>query len=272
MSSSSSSRTRRVRILRGVDGDQVEAASVALELPNEILGRSVSVADQLEAARRSGYDEGFRAALAEQEARNETQRHIQFQRVADAIVEAAGGLSGARAEAVEVVASDAVTLAFELAEVVLQRELVLSRYVASDALARAITLVPSGQDIVVRLHPGEMIDAVDLQLLVPDSAVRVVADGSVESGGCIVEAGPCRIDAQIGSALERARELIDSLTANEHPSRSGAESTKGSVAPPKASAEGPTGFAESPKGSVERPTGSVETPKGASRAEVRAPE
>lgn len=212
-----SSSTRRVRILRGVDGERVEATSVALELPDEITGKSVSVADQLETAKRTGYEEGFGAALAEAQARSESEREAQMKRVADAIVRAADSMSEARVEAVEIVAADAVALAFELAEVVLQRELVISRYVPADALARAITLVPSGQDIVVRLHPGEMIDAVDLQHLVPDSAVRVVADATVEPGGCVLEAGPCRIDAQIGSALARARELVESLTAAADP-------------------------------------------------------
>ena len=47
--------------------------------------------------------------------------------------------------------------------------------------------------------------------LVVDANVKVVSDPSVEIGGCVVDAGPCRIDAQVGPALRRARELISEL-------------------------------------------------------------
>jgi flagellar assembly protein FliH len=46
---------------------------------------------------------------------------------------------------------------------------------------------------------------------VADASVKVVHDPAIEIGGCVVEAGPCRIDAQVGPAMERARALIDSV-------------------------------------------------------------
>jgi len=46
----------------------------------------------------------------------------------------------------------------------------------------------------------------------PEASVHVIADPSVEAGGCVVEAGPCRIDAQIGPAIERARALLRDMT------------------------------------------------------------
>jgi flagellar assembly protein FliH len=76
---------------------------------------------------------------------------------------------------------------------------------------RAVALVPEGEDLVVRLHPDDVITADDLQVLVAEASVKVVHDSEVEIGGCVVEAGPCRIDAQIGPAMARARALIDSV-------------------------------------------------------------
>jgi flagellar assembly protein FliH len=42
----------------------------------------------------------------------------------------------------------------------------------------------------------------------PGGSVTVVPDSSVEIGGCIVEAGNRTIDAQLGPALERLREVL----------------------------------------------------------------
>jgi flagellar assembly protein FliH len=208
----SSSSTRIPRILRGVESERMSTEAVSLELPDGIRGRSVTVAEQLEAARRAGYDEGWRAAKAAAATGSEAERDAQLARVADALVHAVVMMKAARLESVGVAASDAVELAFELAGAILQRELALSDSVPTDALARAVALVPTGEDVVVRLHPGDAIDPADLQMLLPDSTVRVVADPAVEAGGCVVEAGPCRVDAQIGAALARARQLIDTLT------------------------------------------------------------
>src|SRR5436190_815966 len=39
-------------------------------------------------------------------------------------------------------------------------------------------------------------------------AVTVIADPAVEPGGCILEVGDSRIDAQLGSALDRVRAAL----------------------------------------------------------------
>ena len=87
----------------------------------------------------------------------------------------------------------------------------MSPSLSVDALTRAMALVPRGEDLVVRLHPGDVTTSEELQALVADASVKVVSDPDVEIGGCVVEAGPCRIDAQVGPAMERARALIDSV-------------------------------------------------------------
>src|SRR6478736_1672650 len=56
--------------------------------------------------------------------------------------------------------------------------------------ATALATLPDPSD----LHPG--------------GSVTLVADESVERGGCIVEAGERHIDAQLGPALDRVRSVL----------------------------------------------------------------
>lgn len=206
----SSSRRTASRVLRGEDGRNATAATFRNDLLPFGRGREAASGDPVAQARAAGYEEGYRAARAELEAGDETSRAEQLARLVDALVAAAGEAATARAAALSIAGTDAVELAFELAEAIVQRELELASHVGSDAVRRALGLVPSGEDLVVRLHPGGLVTPEELAELVPDAVVKVVADVDVEVGGCIVEAGPCRVDAQIGPALRRAREVIES--------------------------------------------------------------
>ena len=40
------------------------------------------------------------------------------------------------------------------------------------------------------------------------ASIELVADPSIEPGGCILEAGSTRVDAQLGPALRRARQAL----------------------------------------------------------------
>jgi flagellar assembly protein FliH len=149
--------------------------------------------------------------LADAAAGDEAARTAQVCRLSDALTTAAAAARSQRAEAVSLAEREAVELAFELAETLLGREISLNPSLSLDAVRRAVALVPQGEDLVVRLHPGDVVTPEELQALVPDASVKVVLDPHVELGGCVVEAGPCRIDAQVGPAMERARALIHSV-------------------------------------------------------------
>ena len=207
------------RIWRGLDSDRVPAAAFAVELPNEVRGSQTSVSERIEAARAEAYRQGHAAAVAEIAASAEGERRARLNQLAEAITVAARSVAEQRHASVAVAEVEVVELAVELAEAVVQRELAVTRSAATDALERALGLVPSGEDLVVRLNPDDVIDPVDLQVLVPERHVLVVADATVEIGGCVVDAGPCHVDAQIGPALERARALIERLHPVRRPER-----------------------------------------------------
>ncbi|HUO48084.1 MAG TPA: FliH/SctL family protein [Acidimicrobiales bacterium] len=218
----SSSNPVRSRILRGPESRRAAAAALTGDAPAMAApgsgagahapmrpsGSPVGMADRIEAARAEGYTAGYEAGAAESASGFEAARAAQLARMADALVDAAASAAGARAEMVRELEAEAVHLAFELAEAIVRRELTLSRCVSVEALRRAIGLVPNGEDVLVRVHPGDVVDPRELAALLPEAEVKVVSDPAVEAGGCVVEAGPCRIDAQIGPAIERARALL----------------------------------------------------------------
>lgn len=175
----------------------------------------LGVAERIEAARaeghRRGYEEGHQAALAAIGARVEEERQSRTASLERALTAAVSAIATQRVEAVAVAEVEVVTLAIELAEALLRRELALSAVVGADALRRALDLVPAGEDLVVRLHPSDAEHPGALQALVSDRQVRVVADPAVEPGGCLVDAGPCHVDAQIAPALDRARQVLADL-------------------------------------------------------------
>jgi flagellar assembly protein FliH len=199
------------RVLRGEAGRRATTETFGLHRP-DVPGRpSAPAVDPFAAARASGYEEGFQAGLADAASGDEAARAARTASLSDALIAAAASARSHRDEAVAQAEQEAVELAFELAEAILGREIRLSPSLSIDAVTRAVSLVPKGEDMVVRLHPGDAMTVEDLQALVADSSVKVVHDADVELGGCVVEVGPCRIDAQIGPAMERARSLIDSV-------------------------------------------------------------
>jgi len=102
-----------------------------------------------------------------------------------------------------------VTGAFELAQTLLGRELQLAADPGLDAIRRALVLLPENRPVTARLNPD---DASVCRDGIADAAlsrdVLIVADPTVERGGAIVDCDSSRVDAQLGPALERVREVL----------------------------------------------------------------
>lgn len=156
-----------------------------------------------EAAGPSPYDEGVQAGLAMARAEAAAEREHareRLERAAAALAEAADQLREARAHRAQVEVGDAAALALELVETLvahLPADLTLER------IRAALRLVPDDDVPVLRLNPEDEEAVSDLNV-----EAKVVSDPSVEPGGCVVEAGPTRIDAQRGPALRRLRQVL----------------------------------------------------------------
>jgi flagellar assembly protein FliH len=151
---------------------------------------------------RDGHDAGFDAGHREgvRAARAETQAALAALHAAAVDVEERAATD--LADAAQAIA----TAALDLAEAVIGRHIEAAADPGADAIARALALAPSGR-LVVRMHPDD-IALLDTSALPPDGRAAVVPDPSIGRGGCIVEGGATTIDAQVGPALERARQAI----------------------------------------------------------------
>jgi flagellar assembly protein FliH len=154
----------------------------------------------------AGFAAGRQAALAEQGAAIAKERRS-LQEAAESLRQAALELAEARRRAVEVEVHDVAHLALELVEALVGE---LPRALSAHRVAEALAMAPVGEQVVVRLHPDDLEVA---RGLVAD--VALVADPSVERGGCVVEAGPTRIDAQVAPALGRLRAALGGAWSSE---------------------------------------------------------
>jgi flagellar assembly protein FliH len=132
--------------------------------------------------------------------------------VADALGAAVAELERRDGVALAAIQTDVVALAARLAAEILGRELRTIEHPVVEALDRAAALRPERGDVVIRVHADDLAtadEAVAADLLHWPDGARVVADPSIEPGGCVAEVGSCRIDAQIGPALERMCLALD---------------------------------------------------------------
>ena len=203
MSSSSDTGGRRASVL---DAPRAVTAPAFPDLatPESSTRTRTEVVDHRAAAWQAGYTDGYTTGEAEAAAHAVLAEHAR----AELRASAETLLASVRVAVDEVRARDALTLdavALDLAQAAVQlAEAVLGREVTTgaEALARAMALVPASASPVARLHPA------DLEGLEGPEGVTVVADPSVERGGCLVEVEDTTIDAQLGPALARARAVL----------------------------------------------------------------
>lgn len=205
------------RVIPGEQAGSLSAPSlVAEELPLPLGSPGDGeVADPFEATRRRAFDEGYRAAL-DATAREERSHDEATRRIVEQVADAATRIARERQAVLDEAVADAVDLALELVGVLLGRELEAADSPTRDAVVRALSLTPEGEDLVVRLPPGSSVSEDDVRRLAPTARVKVVEDPSIEEHGCVVEAGRCRIDAQLSSAIERVRDQLEPLRHPHH--------------------------------------------------------
>jgi len=205
---SSSSRTR---VLRGVAVTRAFSPLDA-ELPGPPLeiDRTAAAAEE-----RRGYDDGYAAGRAEGLAAGRAAASAEAASASARLEGLGRSLASAaddlrRRQALELAGlEDALArTAIDLAAAIVGRELAASASPGADALARALALVPAGCVAVARLHPTDVAALGDERVGEAPAALTLIADPAVEPGGCILEVGDSRIDAQLGPALDRVRTAL----------------------------------------------------------------
>jgi flagellar assembly protein FliH len=220
MSSSSEARlspARRARVLRGAEGPGASAAGLlSVDLRPEGLARldPARVDAAVEEGRARGHQEGWEAGRAEALAEARARAHAEAA-ATRAQLEALLAATEARlAEAVAQVSAEgdamverAGLLAGAIAEAVVGHELATHPEPATAAARRALALAPDAAAVTLRLAPDDAA-VLDAEALGTTATVRVVADAALKPGDCIAEAGWTTVDARVGEALARVREAL----------------------------------------------------------------
>lgn len=211
--------TPRSRVLRGSAAAVIAPAN--LEPVERLAARPLrSGGPEMEvvvAARQEGYADGWQRGLEEGRAAGQAEAMREFREL---LAPALAALDAARAQ---LLARDAVALteiegqvtalAVHVAEAVVGRELAAVDGGVLDAVQRALQLAPERGAVLLRLHPADVELVEATPGVVPGRDVTLVADPAVERGGCVVDVGACRIDAQVGPALARVRAVLGGAPA-----------------------------------------------------------
>lgn len=212
------------RLVRGAAAADLPSAPLeGLLDPLQRAGLDELSAVARQAARAEGYAVGWaqgRRAAEEAAQREATAAAVERAELAkrsetamlsalQALAAAADALEGRAVVPAAELSAAVVEGAFELAQTLLGRELTLTTEPGLDAIRRALVLLPENRPVTARLHPDDAsVTRAALAAAELGREILVVADPSVEPGGAVVDCDATRVDAQLGPALERVREVL----------------------------------------------------------------
>lgn len=151
--------------------------------------------------RREGHEEG----RLEGQALGRTEAAAAAQRAIAGLQSQLELLAHDQAARLEQLESQVVTLALELAEMVVGHHVAASADPGGEALTRALGAVrPTGR-VLARVNPE------DLELMGdPPAGVRLelIADGALRRGDCVLDTGASTIDATLDGAMARLRQVL----------------------------------------------------------------
>jgi flagellar biosynthesis/type III secretory pathway protein FliH len=181
-------------------GDPRRVVPAALADAHEQAARLLAGAEEQAERRRAEADRALDAerdrVLADARARGEAE--------AAALLVAA---QAERTERLDEVEQELPRLIREIARRVLGRELAQSPAAVVDVVLEALRPLRHRRQITLRLAPGDLpaLEAAEprLQQLVGAARLELIADTSVEPGGCVVQTEVGRVDARLSTQLER---------------------------------------------------------------------
>lgn len=212
------------RLVRGAAAADLPAAPLeGLLDPLQRSGLDALAAAARQDARAEGYAVGWAqgrraaeeaaqreaAAAAAERAEFATRSQASLLSALRALTAAADALESRAVVPAAELSAAVVAGAFELAQALLGRELALATDPGMDAIRRALTLAPENRPVTARLHPDDAsVARAELATADLGREVLIVADPTVERGGAVVDCDATRVDAQLGPALERVREVL----------------------------------------------------------------
>jgi flagellar assembly protein FliH len=205
-----------VNVLRGTDVQRSPVVRADLGTVRSPAARDFVVDRQLvDGALADGYQAGYEAGFetgigeaAHAAVDREHARAVQIQSVVAQLGQVAEQLRVREGTAVEQIEYAVANAAFEIAEMLLGRELELSTSLGRDAIMRALQFAPEDGMVTARLHPDDVATLGDPAAVLPGRALTVVADTTLQPGDCLVDVAGCRVDARMSTARDRIAQLL----------------------------------------------------------------
>jgi flagellar assembly protein FliH len=209
-----------------VDNCEPEVLAVAVDVPTALdpFDLEAAINEGFRRGYEAGHSEGLRVGRAEGYLLGHDQGKIAGEEaglsaavertipIVEMVQSVHDQLVAADTIALDAITAEVIEVSIATVEAILGRELELAATPVRDAVARALRLAPERRPVVVRTHPDDLSQTVDLERLAPGRTFDIVSDPAVERGGAIIEVGQCAIDAQVAPALERVRVALMELT------------------------------------------------------------
>jgi flagellar assembly protein FliH len=187
-------------------GHATGAAPAAAAAEAQQVDPAEHLAEQIRAARQSGYQDGYRDGLVALEGFKQSFAHQATLQVGQLVKSIGGELDAMQQEMAEALAATALALARQIVRSELAAHPERVGAVAHEALE---TLMLSARHITLRVHPDDQpLVAEGAGELLEARGARLVADGAIARGGCIVESNIGLIDASIEARWRRAAAAI----------------------------------------------------------------
>jgi flagellar assembly protein FliH len=198
-----------------------EAGAEARSLVSAAERRSRDLARE---SRRQAQQEGYQQGLAdgrkdgEEQALAEAREEFKQkqQRLISALTEVVSELDLRKRRLLSQAHKDLVSLAVSIARKVIKSVAEASPAVAEQNVREAVKLTGSASDVVVRVHPEEreslaLVAGEIIEQFGQLKHVRLVADESVDRGGCVVQTEAGQVDGRTETQVSRiAEELLGS--------------------------------------------------------------
>jgi flagellar assembly protein FliH len=211
------------RVLRDDRAGVAPAARFDVDLrrraqpPDEVLAEARAVAEA--AGYAAGWAQGRREARAAAEAQADRDALAveevmaalteQVERTMAAMAAAATTLERQAVPAIREIEDAIVNTALQIAEAVIGRELRTATEPGREAMTRALALAPAQRPVTVRLNPADRMSIGTTELVVDGRTVTLVDDASLRPGDAVAVCDATTIDARLGPAVERVREVLE---------------------------------------------------------------
>jgi flagellar assembly protein FliH len=169
--------------------------------PVEILAQARADA---EAQTRTAYEEGLRLGIAD----GEQKFRESVGETAQVLRDAASRIEDAHRQFIEEVEPQLVRLATSIASKIIEREASISEDVIKRTVRAALEKMLGEEQVVVRVNPKdlELLRSYRAELLDEFEGLKrieLVADDTIDAGGCIAQTDSLRIDGRLDSQLEK---------------------------------------------------------------------